>query len=57
MEIKYLAKGAAAGAALGMAFFALTETSPSKKMSIKKDANKTIKAANHLWDDIKSLMM
>ena len=49
--------GAAAGAAVGMAFCALTDTSPSKKMSIRKDANKTLKAANSLWDDIKSLMM
>ncbi|MBQ1519817.1 MAG: hypothetical protein IIZ53_08220 [Ruminococcus sp.] len=57
MDIKSLAKGAAAGAAVGMAFCALTETAPSKKMSIKRDANKTLKAANSLWDDIKSLMM
>ena len=57
MDIKSLAKGAAAGAAAGMAFCALTDASPSKKMSIKKDAGKTLKAANNLWDDIKSLMM
>ena len=57
MDVKSLAKGAAAGAAVGMAVFALTEASPSKKMSIRRDANKTLKAANSLWDDIKSLMM
>ena len=52
MDIKSLAKGAAAGAAVGMAFCALTEAPMSKKMSIKRDANKTLKAANTLWDDI-----
>ena len=57
MDIKSLAKGAAAGAAVGLAVFALTEASPSKKMSIKRDANKILKAANSLWDDIRSLMM
>lgn len=56
MDIKSLAKGAAAGAAVGMAFCALTEAPMSKKMSIKRDANKTLKAANTLWDDIISLV-
>ena len=57
MDIKSLVKGAAAGAAAGMAICALTGASKSKKMSIRKDANRTIRAANSLWDDIKSLVM
>jgi hypothetical protein len=57
MDIKSLAKGAAAGAAVGMVFCALTDAPTSRKMSIKRDANKTLRAANNLWDDVKSLMM
>lgn len=57
MKMRSLAIGAAAGAAAGIAVYALSSAGPVKKMSIKKDANKTIKAASALFDDIKSFVM
>lgn len=57
MDMKIIFKGAAAGAAAGIAVYALMSAAPSKKMSIKKDAGKTIKAAANLIDDVKSLIM
>ena len=57
MDMKAIAKGAAAGAAAGVVFYALASAAPSKKMSIKRDAGKTIKAASNLFDDVKSLIM
>ena len=52
-----LAKGAAAGAVVGFACYALSNARPMKKMSIKRDAGKTLKAAGNLLDDIKSVLM
>ena len=52
-----LAKGAAAGAAVGFAFYAFNTATPMKTYSIKKNAGKTLKAAGNLLDDIKSVMM
>ncbi len=57
MDIKMIVKGATAGAAAGIAFYALSSAAPVKKMNIKKDAGKTIKAAANLMDDIKSVIM
>jgi hypothetical protein len=57
MNIKSLAKGAAAGAVVGFACYALSNARPMKKMSIKRDAGKTLKAAGNLLDDIKSVIM
>ncbi len=57
MDIKNIAKSAAAGAAVGFTFYALSTASPMKKMSIKKSAGKTLKAAGNLLDDIKSVIM
>lgn len=57
MDIKSLAKGAAAGAAVGFTYYALSTATPMKKYSIKKNAGKTLKAAGSLLDDIKSVIM
>ena len=56
MNMKSLTKGAAAGAAVGLACYAFSSARPFKKMSIKRDAGKTLKAMGDLFDDIKSLM-
>ncbi|MCQ2469739.1 MAG: hypothetical protein MJ100_08020 [Ruminococcus sp.] len=57
MDMKIIFKGAAAGAAAGIAVYAFASAAPSKKMSIRRDAGKTAKAAAHLIDDVKSLIM
>lgn len=57
MNMKSLAKGAAAGAMAGLAVYAMSNARPMKKMSIKRDAGKTLKAAGNLLDDIKSVIM
>lgn len=57
MDIKAIAKGAAAGAAVGFAYYALSVASPMKKRSIKKDATRTLKAAESLFQDITSVFM
>ena len=57
MNMKSLAKGAAAGAAVGFACYALSNARPFKKMSIKRDAGRTLKAAGDLFEDIKSVIM
>ncbi|WP_173458814.1 hypothetical protein [Ruminococcus flavefaciens] len=57
MNMKSLAKGAAAGAVVGFACYALSNARPMKKMSIKRDAGKTLRAAGALLDDIKSVIM
>jgi hypothetical protein len=57
MDIKTIAKGAAAGAAVGFAYYAVSSAGPLQKMSIKRDASKTLKAAGHLINDLKSVVM
>ena len=57
MNIVSLAKGAAAGAIVGFACYAFSNARPMKKMSIKRDAGKTLKAAGNLLEDIKSVIM
>ena len=57
MDMKAIAKSAAAGAVAGFAYYALSSASPMKKYSLKKDAGKTIKAAGSLLDDLKSIIM
>ncbi|MCM1314850.1 MAG: hypothetical protein NC205_09925 [Prevotella sp.] len=57
MNMKSIAKGAAAGAIAGFTYYALSSAPPVKKYSIKKDTTKTLKAAGHLIDDIKSIIM
>ena len=57
MNVMSIAKGAAAGAVVGFACYALSNARPMKKMSIKRDAGKVIKAAGNLLDDIKSVVM
>lgn len=57
MDVKSLAKGAAAGAAVGLTYYAISTASPMKKYSIKKNAGKTVKAAGNLIDDLKAVFM
>ena len=57
MNIMSLAKGAASVAAVGIACYAISSARPVKKLNIKRDAGKTLKAAGHLLDDIKSVIM
>lgn len=57
MDIKSFTKSAAAGAAVGFTVYALSTASTMKRMSIKRSAGKTLKAAGNLLDDIKSVIM
>ena len=57
MNVMSIAKGAVAGAVVGFACYALSNARPMKKMSIKRDAGKVLKAAGNLLDDIKSVVM
>ena len=57
MNMKSSAKGAAAGAVVGITYYALSSAAPVKKYSIKKNAGKTLKSAASLLDDIKSVLM
>ncbi|MBP3250165.1 MAG: hypothetical protein J6M48_07435 [Ruminococcus sp.] len=57
IDIKAIAKGTAAGAAAGLACYALASASAVKKHSIKRDAGKAMKAAEVLLRDIKSVIM
>ena len=55
MNLMSLTKGAAAGAAVGLAYYALSSASPMKKHSIKRDAAKTMRAAENLIQDLTSV--
>ena len=57
MDMISLAKGAAAGAAVGFVCYAVSAAGPLQKMSIKRDAGKALKAAGDLFDDLKSVIM
>lgn len=57
MNKKSIVTGTAVGAIAGLTCYALSTATPVKKYSIKKDAGKTLKAAGHLLDDIKSVIM
>ncbi len=48
-------KGMGASAAVGLAYYALSSASPMKKHSIKRDATKTMRAAENLIQDITSV--
>ena len=55
MDMKAIVKGMTAGAAVGLAYYAFTSASPMKKHSIKRDATKTMRAAENLIQDITSV--
>ena len=57
MDLKSVAKGAAAGAAVGFACYVFSSAKPMKKRNIRKDAGKTLKAAENLINDITSVFM
>ncbi|MDE6779867.1 MAG: hypothetical protein K2J40_00195 [Ruminococcus sp.] len=57
MNMKSIAKGTAVGAIAGLACYAMNTASPVKKYSIKKDADKTLKSAGRLLNDLKSVLM
>ena len=55
MDMKAIVKGMTAGAAVGLAYYAMSSASPMKKRSIKRDAAKTMRAAEGLIQDITSV--
>ena len=55
MDMKAIVKGMTAGAAVGLACYAMSSASPMKKHSITRDAAKTMKAAENLIQDITSV--
>lgn len=55
MDMKAVIKGMTAGAAVGLACYAVSSASPLKKRSIKRDAAKTMRAAESLIQDITSV--
>lgn len=55
MNTKAILKGMTAGAAVGIFCYAMTSASPIKKYSIKRDAAKTMRAAESLIHDITSV--
>ena len=57
MDIKSFTKSAAAGAAVGFTVYALSTASTMKRLSIKRNAGKTLKAAGNLLVDIISVIM
>ena len=57
MDIRSLAKGAAAGAVVGFTYYAFTQAGPIQKICLKRDADRTLKAAGSLLSDLKSVIM
>ncbi len=57
MDIKTIAKGAAAGAVVGFTYYVFSTASPLKKYSMKKNVEKTVRAAGNLLEDIRSVIM
>ncbi|MBQ8296647.1 MAG: hypothetical protein IJX77_02555 [Ruminococcus sp.] len=57
MDVKSIAKGAAAGTAVGVVCYALSSASSKKKHSIKKNAGKALRAAGTVLDEITSAIM
>ena len=57
MNIRSVAKSTAAGAVVGFACYAFSSAGPMQKYSIKRSANKTLKAAGHLISDLRSVVM
>ena len=57
MNMKSVAKGVTVGAVAGLACYAMTTSSPTKKYSIKRDADKTLKSAGRLLNDLKCMMI
>ncbi|MBR6070435.1 MAG: hypothetical protein IKP78_07600 [Ruminococcus sp.] len=55
MDMKAIVKGMTAGAAVGLVCYAMSSASPMKKRSIKRDAAKTMRAAESLIQDITSV--
>lgn len=57
MDTRSIAKGLAAGAFTGFACYALSAARPMKKMSMKRNAKKTLDYAGSLLSDIRSIFM
>ena len=57
MDIKTIAKGAAAGAVVGFTYYVFSTASPLKKYSMKKNVEKAVRAAGNLLEDIRSVIM
>ena len=57
MDTRSLFKGLAAGAVTGFACYAFSAARPMRKMSMKRNAKKTLDSAGSLLSDIKSVFM
>ena len=57
MDKNSLTKGILAGTAAGLAMYAFSAAGTSKKNCIKRDAGKTLKAAESLIQDLTSVFM
>lgn len=57
MNMKSIAKGVTVGTVAGLACYAMTTSTPSKKYTIKRDADKTLKSAGRLLNDLKCMIM
>ncbi|MBO4876815.1 MAG: hypothetical protein J5501_02275 [Ruminococcus sp.] len=52
MDKNAIIKGAAVGAAAGLACYVFSSAGPMRKNSIRKNAGRTLKAAESLIDDL-----
>jgi hypothetical protein len=52
MDKNTIIKGAAVGAAAGLACYVFSSAGPVRKNSIRKNAGRTLKAAESLLDDL-----
>ncbi len=57
MDMKSVTKGIAAGTVAGLAYYVFSAAGPMKKMSMKRNARKTLNSAGSLLSDIKSVFM
>lgn len=57
MDVKSMAKGVAAGAAVGVVCYAFSAAGTRKKCSIKKNAGKALRAAGSVLDELTSVIM
>lgn len=56
MNMRAITTGVTAGAAVGLAWYALASTGARKRHSLKKNAGRTLKAAGNLIEDITSII-
>jgi hypothetical protein len=57
MDMKWIAKSAAAGTVFGFMWYAVSSSEARKKHSIKRNAGKALKAAGTVLEEITSAIM